>query len=77
MDNFGNELSTNLPFKYITETNCEADDLIAVISTLDNSKKYTIVSADSDYKQLTVNKNIKQWDPLKKEHVENLKNLDY
>lgn len=77
MDNFGNLLSANLPFKYITENNCEADDIIAIICNGDSSKNYTVVSVDSDYKQLTHNKNIKQWDPLKKNYAERVDNLEY
>jgi len=76
MDTFGNLLKENLPFMYLTEKSCEADDIIAIICNNTN-KNYTIVSVDCDYKQLTVNKNVRQWDPLKKKYVDDLDNLEY
>lgn len=77
MDSFGKILSENLPFIYITEKSCEADDIIAIICKINKDKNYTIVSVDCDYRQLTYEENIRQWDPLKKTYLDKLDNLEY
>ena len=67
------EIQENFPYKVMHEDGCEADDVIAQLA-LETQEfgKYEpvmIVSADGDFKQLQVYKNIKQFSPLLKKFV--------
>ena len=67
------EIQENFPYKVMHEDGCEADDVIAQLA-LETQEfgKYEpvmIVSADGDFKQLQVHKNIKQFSPLLKKFV--------
>ena len=66
---FGLLLKDNLPFMFLSENSCEADDIIATLAINDKLNEYIIVSADSDYKQINEN-NVKLYDPLKSKFVE-------
>lgn len=61
---FSKTLKENLPFIYLKEESCEADDIIAVTAkNLSADNKVIIISGDSDYKQLLKYENVKLWDP--------------
>ena len=67
------EIQENFPYKVMHEDGCEADDVIAQLA-LETQEfgKYEpimIISADGDFKQLQVYKNIKQFSPLLKKFV--------
>ena len=67
------EIQENFPYKVMHEDGCEADDVIAQLA-LETQEfgKYEpvmIVSADGDFKQLQVYKNVKQFSPLLKKFV--------
>ena len=67
------EIKENFPYKVMHEDGCEADDVIAQLA-LETQEfgKYEpimIISADGDFKQLQVYKNIKQFSPLLKKFV--------
>ena len=67
------EIRDNFPYKVMHENGCEADDVIAQL-TLETQEfgKYEpvmIVSADGDFKQLQVHKNVRQYSPLTKKFV--------
>ena len=67
------EIKDNFPYKVMHEDGCEADDVIAqlAIETQEFGKHepVMIVSADGDFKQLQVYKNIKQFSPMTKKLV--------
>ena len=67
------EIQENFPYKVMHEDGCEADDVIAqlAIDTQEFGKHepVMIVSADGDFKQLQVYKNIKQFSPMTKKLV--------
>jgi len=68
------EIQDIFPYKVMHENGCEADDVIAQLA-LETQEfgKYEpvmIISADGDFKQLQVYKNIKQFSPLLKKMVE-------
>jgi 5'-3' exonuclease len=65
-----NEIAENLPYKVVVVDNAEADDIIAVIISLQEEDKYLIVSADKDFKQLHRFKNVFQYSPIQKIMVE-------
>jgi hypothetical protein len=57
-------LKTNLPIIYLSEKNCEADDVIGILAkTINQDNKVTIISGDMDYKQCLKHDNVKLWDP--------------
>lgn len=67
------EIRDNFPYKVMHQDGCEADDVIAQIA-LETQEfgKYEpvmIVSADGDFKQLQVYKNIRQYSPMTKKLV--------
>jgi len=67
------EIQDNFPYKVMHENGCEADDVIAQLA-LETQEfgKYEpvmIVSADGDFKQLQVHKNVKQFSPMTKKLV--------
>lgn len=76
MRSFANELKDNLPFMFLEEDQCEADDIIAILCN-NVRHNFCIISVDSDYKQLTINDNVKQYDPLKKKFIDKIDDLDY
>ena len=67
------EIQDNFPYKVMHENGCEADDVIAQLA-LETQEfgKYEpvmIISADGDFKQLQVHKNVKQFSPMTKKLV--------
>ena len=67
------EIQENFPYKVMHEDGCEADDVIAQLALetqeFGKHEPVMIVSADGDFKQLQVHKNIKQFSPLLKKFV--------
>jgi 5'-3' exonuclease len=71
MNEFMVELREAFDNIYILECkNCEGDDVIAAyIKKIQTDGEITIVSADKDMKQLLTHKNVKLFDPMKKEYI--------
>jgi len=67
------EIQENFPYKVMHEDGCEADDVIAQLALetqeFGKHEPVMIVSADGDFKQLQVYKNVKQFSPLLKKFV--------
>ena len=61
--NFLAEVKTTFPYKMIHVENCEADDIIAVLSQ-ETTEKTVIVSNDKDFIQL-INENVDLYSPMK------------
>lgn len=61
------EIKENFPYRYMYVDNCEADDIIAILTQhayiLDNTKPVLIVSGDKDFQQLQRYDNVTQWSP--------------
>ena len=63
------EIKENFPYKYMYVENCEADDIIAVL-TKHATEDVMIVSGDKDFQQLQKYDYVRQWSPnLNKEVV--------
>jgi 5'-3' exonuclease len=57
---------------FVKQELCEADDIVAVLSK-EHSKRHelvTIVSSDHDFNQLLTDRNIKRYDPIKREYAQ-------
>lgn len=67
MDNLLAEITDYLPFKVIKVKNAEADDVIAVLC-MERKDRYTIISTDEDYLQLSSD-DIKLYNPLKHKYI--------
>ena len=67
------EIRDHFPYKVVHQDGCEADDSIAhiALSTQEFGRyePVMIISADGDFKQLQVNKNVRQYSPLTKKFV--------
>ena len=67
------EIRDHFPYKVVHQDGCEADDSIAhiALSTQEFGRyePVMIISADGDFKQLQVHKNIRQYSPLTKKLV--------
>ena len=64
LNEFSNKIKMSLPFIYLSEKNCEADDIIGVLAkTLSVKNEVIIISGDQDYKQCLKHNNVKLWDP--------------
>ena len=57
-----NEIKENFPYKYLYVENCEADDIIAVL-TKHATEDVMIVSGDKDFQQLQKYDYVRQWSP--------------
>ena len=68
------EIKENFPYRYMYVENCEADDIIAVLTQhayiLDTGKPILIVSGDKDFQQLQRYDNVKQWSPNLNKFIE-------
>ena len=63
------EIKENFPYKYLYVENCEADDIIAVL-TKHATEDVMIVSGDKDFQQLQKYDYVRQWSPnLNKEVI--------
>ena len=56
------EIKENFPYRYMYVENCEADDIIAVL-TKKATEPVLIVSGDKDFQQLHKYDNVRQWSP--------------
>ena len=65
MEDYLDEIKTNLPFKVLKTKFCEADDIIGVLGK--NKENCIVVSADSDYLQLS--DTCKIYHPFRKKYV--------
>ncbi len=67
------EIRDNFPYKVVHQDGCEADDSIAHIAMSTQEfgryEPVMIISADGDFKQLQVHKNVRQYSPLTKKLV--------
>ena len=67
------EIRDNFPYKVVHQDGCEADDSIAHIAMSTQEfgryEPVMIISADGDFKQLQVHKNVRQYSPLTKKFV--------
>lgn len=74
------EFKTELPFRVMEVSECEADDLIAIISKIScpHEKELIIISSDKDLIQIQENicSKVKQWSPFKKKFI-NAHSNDY
>ena len=58
------EIKENFPYRYMYVDNCEADDIIAVLTkNAPFGEKVLIVSGDKDFQQLHKYGYVKQWSP--------------
>ena len=62
------EIKENFPYKYMYVENCEADDIIAIL-TKHATEDVMIVSGDKDFIQLHKYNNVRQYSPITKKHV--------
>ena len=64
------ELKQHSPYKVIEINTCEADDIIATITTkYSANEKIMILSSDKDFAQLQKFKNVEQYSPILKKYV--------
>ena len=64
------ELSEEFPYKVLNGSECEADDIIAIVCKHYHEEgKILIVSSDKDFIQLHKYQNVKQWSPLTKKFL--------
>jgi len=56
------EIRDNFPYRYMYVENCEADDIIAVL-TRESKEPVLIISGDKDFQQLHKYDDVKQWSP--------------
>lgn len=79
-DKIKNEIKNSLPFKVVEVYECEADDVIAVISKYQcpHQDKIIIVSSDKDLIQIQDNicSKVQQWSPFHKKFI-SAKTNDY
>ena len=68
------EIKENFPYRYMYVENCEADDIIAVLTQhayiLDTGKPVLIVTGDKDFQQLQRYDKVKQWSPNLNKFIE-------
>ena len=64
------EFAQNMPYKVMCVDNCEADDIIAVLTKrLHTSEKILIVSSDGDFQQLQQFPGVVQYSPIHKKQI--------
>ena len=64
------DIKTHLPIKVLKVSQCEADDVIGILSLKQIKNDIIVVSNDEDYKQLLVKKNVRVYDPRKMKYME-------
>jgi len=65
-----NEVRETFPYKNMKVDNCEADDIIAVITRQHcDNEKIMIVSGDKDFQQLQTSSNVQQYSPIQKKMI--------
>ena len=68
LNNIKNEIKTNMPYKSVEAYGAEADDIIGTLCKQE-SEPTMIVSGDKDFIQLHKYKNVRQYSPILKKHV--------
>jgi hypothetical protein len=64
------ELAEHFPYRVINIEGAEADDVIATLTRhFQSEQKILILSADKDFIQLHTNKNVFQYDPVRKKKI--------
>ena len=63
------DIKTLLPIKVLKVSQCEADDVIGVLTLDKINEGIVIISNDEDYKQLLTKKNVKVYNPRKMEYT--------
>ena len=64
------EIKENFPYPVIQVDTAEADDIIAsMVKSTNNTHNILILSGDKDFIQLHTNKNVKQYDPVRKKWI--------
>ena len=64
------EVRETFPYKNMKVDNCEADDIIAVITKhYCVSEKIMIISGDKDFQQLQTSDNVQQYSPIQKKMI--------
>lgn len=70
MNKIKEELSLNSPYKVIEVENCEADDIISVLTQKYHAhQKIMIISSDKDFAQLQRYPGVKQYSPIHKKDI--------
>lgn len=59
------DIQENLPYKFMVVPHCEADDIIAVLTSI-SKEQVLIISGDKDFLQLQRYKNVTQYSPVQK-----------
>lgn len=59
------DIQENLPYKFMVVPHCEADDIIAVLTSV-SKEQVLIISGDKDFLQLQRYKNVTQYSPVQK-----------
>ena len=72
LNNIKEEVKEFLPYKVVEVYGAEADDVIAVLCKHYQNEKIMIVSGDKDFIQLQKYKNVKQYSPITKKHVDGI-----
>lgn len=62
------EIQENMPYKFMVVPHCEADDIIAVISS-NTTEPVLIISSDKDFIQLHKYKHVTQYSPIQKKFL--------
>ena len=63
------ELKEYFPYRVVVVDSVEADDIIATLTVENKNDNILILSSDKDFIQLQKNKNVKQFDPIRKKWI--------
>lgn len=70
MDTIQTEIREVFPYKNISVSGCEADDVISVlVRRLHSTEPVLILSGDKDFGQLQIYPNVKQYSPMQKKFI--------
>ena len=63
------EIKEYFPYRVVIVDSVEADDIIATLTVENKDDNILILSSDKDFIQLQKNKNVKQFDPIRKKWI--------
>ena len=63
------EIKEYFPYRVVIVDSVEADDIIATLTAENKDDNILILSSDKDFIQLQKNKNVKQFDPIRKKWI--------
>jgi len=63
------EIKEYFPYRVVIVDSVEADDIIATLTVVNKDDNILILSSDKDFIQLQKNKNVKQFDPIRKKWI--------